>query len=379
MNKQCKTVLYVFLILFITNNISIAQNGISLYTPYKKIVVPPGETVTYTIDFENKGSNNDNAEILVTRLPRSWDYTLKTGGYSIKELMLQPDSKKSVTLTVNVPLNVNKGSYNFKVLAKNKDVLPLTIIVSERGVYKTEFTSDQINMQGHAKSNFNFTTKLKNQTAEKQVYSLQATPPRGWNVIFKPNHKQATAVEVAPNATSNITVEVKPPHSVAAGSYKIPVQASNRNTSAQIELEVVIIGSYDMALSTPTGLLSSKITAGKEKKIELVVKNTGSAELGEIKLSASKPKSWEVSFEPDTIAQLKQGETVQVFATLKTYEKAIPGDYVTTITARADEANSEASFRISVKTPLLWGWLGIGIVLTCIGLIFWLFKKYGRR
>lgn len=53
-----------------------------------------------------------------------------------------------------------------------------------------------------------------------------------------------------------------------------------------------------MELTTPRGLLSSDITAGETKRIDLVVKNTGSAELKDIELSASKPVDWEVTFEP---------------------------------------------------------------------------------
>ena len=371
--------LSLLLIALLSVNFTKAEDGIKLYTPYEKIVVPPGESITYNIEIKNHGSTTNDAEILVSGLPRSWNYTIKIDGYSVMKLLLQPGAKKNATLVVNVPLKVNKGNYNFKVLARGKDELPLSINVSEKGVYKTEFTSDQINMQGNSKSAFNFSAKLKNQTAENQVYSLMADAPLGWQVIFKPNHQQATAVEVAPNATSGITIEVKPPYNVKAGNYKIPVQASNRNTTADIELEVVITGTYDLELSTPTGLLSSNITAGKEQSIDLKLTNIGTADLENIRLTASRPKSWDVTFSSDTISNLKPGVSTIVTAKIKAYERAIPGDYLTTIEAKTSEVSANASFRISVKTSLLWGWLGIVIVLGCVGLIYWLFKKYGRR
>ena len=164
-----------------------------------------------------------------------------------------------------------------------------------------------------------------------------------------------------------------------ARAYKIPLQATNKYSSSELELEVVIKGSYNMELTTPTGLLSSSVTAGREKPIELLVKNTGSAELNNVTFSTSKPKDWEVSITPDTIPHVEVGAMVPVRATIKSTDKTIPGDYVSKITAQTPETSSTASIRTLVKTSLLWGWLGIFIILGTLGAIYYLFQKYGRR
>ncbi|TGV04692.1 COG1470 family protein [Flavivirga rizhaonensis] len=356
-----------------------AGNGIILYTPYTNISVPPGESIDYTIEVKNYGSQLKNVDILLSGLPKDWNSTLKAGGYSINRISVLPGEKKTISLTINVPSKVDKGAYKIRVIAKNYDVLPIVIDVSEQGTFKTEFTSDQINMEGHSKSSFNFSSKLKNHTGEKQLYSLLAKVPRGWNVIFKPNSRQATAVEIEPGKTTNISIEVKPPYGIKSGSYKIPVQATNKYSSANLELEVVIKGSYDLELTTPTGLLSSSITSGREKQIELLVKNSGSSRLSDVTFSTSKPKNWEISMKPDTIPALDAGASAQVYATIKAADKAIPGDYVSKITAKTPEISSMASIRILVKTPLLWGWLGIFIIAGTLGAMYYLFKKYGRR
>jgi len=365
-----------FVLLTVVLSISLvvkAGNGIILYTPYTNISVPPGETVEYTIDVKNNGSGLKNVEVYVSALPGDWSSSLKAGGYSINQVSVLPGETKTLSL------KVNKGNHRFRVIARNFDVLPLVINVSEQGTFKTEFTSDQANMEGHSKSNFTFTTKLKNQTGEKQMYSLRANAPRGWTVIFKPNFKQATAVEIEANSTTNISIEIKPPTNIGAGTYKIPVQAVNNSTSAGLDLEVVITGSYDMELTTPSGLLSTNITAGKEKRIEMVLKNTGSGELRSIAFRSSTPKNWDVEFKPDTISYIEAGGSTRAFATIKAYDKAIPGDYVTKITARSPDATSTVSFRVSVKTPLLWGWLGILIIAVTLVSIYYLFRRYGRR
>jgi uncharacterized membrane protein len=361
------------------NYSALAADGVTLYTPYTKISVPPGESVNYTIDVHNKGDATKNVDIYLSGLPKSWDYELKSGGWNIKQLSILPGEKKSLSLKVEIPYRVNKGNYLFRVIARNYYTLPLVVNISEQGTFKTEFTCEQVNMEGHAKSTFTFSTKLKNRTGNKQLYSLRANAPRGWTVTFKPNYKQATSVEIEANNSKDINIEIKPPQNIAAGTYKIPVGAVTTTTSAQLELEVVITGSYDLELTTPVGLLSTSITAGNDKRIELLLKNTGSAELRDIILRVSKPKNWDVSFNPDTVSRLEAGKTTLVYATIKADNRAIPGDYVTNISAQTPEASSKIAFRVSVKTPILWGWLGLLIIIAVIGGVYYFFRKYGRR
>ena len=352
--------------------------SVILYTPYTKISVSPGASIDYSIDLINNTDQLTNANLSVSGLSSSWKHEMKSGGWSLSQLSVLPKEKKTFNLKVEVPLKVNKGNYHFVVYAGNAK-LPLDVVVAQKGTYQTEFTTDQPNMQGNSKSTFTFSATLKNQTADQQLYALMANAPRGWNVVFKPNYKQATSAQVEANATENISIDINPAANVQAGTYKIPVHAATSSTSADIELEVVITGSYDIELTTPRGLLSAEITAGDMKRIDLLVRNNGSAELKDVQLTASKPVDWEVTFEPSKIEKLTAGGTTNVTATIKASGKALPGDYVTKMTAKTPEVNTTAEFRISVHTPMVYGWLGILIIVLVLGGVYYLFRKYGRR
>ena len=319
--------------------------SVILYTPYTKISVSPGASIDYSIDLINNTDQLTNANLSVSGLSASWKHEMKSGGWSLSQLSVLPKEKKTFNLKVEVPLKVNKGNYHFVVYAGNAK-LPLDVVVAQKGTYQTEFTTDQPNMQGNSKSTFTFSATLKNQTADQQLYALMANAPRGWNVVFKPNYKQATSAQVEANSTQNVSIDITPPANVEAGSYKIPVRAATGTTSAELELEV---------------------------------RNTGSSLLKDIQLSANKPADWEVTFEPSKIDALKAGETSTVMATLKASKKALPGDYVTTIMAKTPEANADAQFRVAVKTPMIWGWVGVLIIIATIGVVYYLFRKYGRR
>jgi uncharacterized membrane protein len=358
---------------------ALAADSVILYSTYTKISVPPGESIDYTIDVINNSKEVKNLDISISGIPNGWNYLLKSGGWTIGQLSILPGERKSLSLKVDIPMKVNKGSYRFRVLAGGLEPLPLVIVVSEQGTFKTEFTSDQPNMQGHATSQFTFNANLKNRTSEKQLYALMANAPRGWNVVFKSNYQQVTSVNIEPNNTQAITIEIKPPENIEAGKYKIPVSTATSTTSASLELEVVITGSYKMELTTPLGLLSATITAGDSKREELRIVNTGSSELTDIELNSSAPVNWQVTFEPKKVAKLQPGKDAQVFATIKADKKAIPGDYVTSIEAKTPEVSSKISYRISVETPMLWGWIGVMIIIGALGSVYYLFRKYGRR
>jgi len=356
-----------------------AAAQVTLYTPYTRISVPPGESIDYSVDIINNGGALRNAELDVIGLPDGWSYELKSGGWTVEQISVLPKERKNVSFKVQVPYRVEKGTYRFQLAAKGVAQLPLTVVVSEQGSFKSEFNTDQANMEGAANSTFTFNSTLRNPTSEEQVYGLRAQVPQGWNALFRANGKQVSSVNVGPNQTQNITIELDPPDHLGAGKYKIPVVASTSSMSSNLELEVVITGSYNIELTTPTGRLNTTITAGSDEKVELLVKNTGSAPLKNIEMRSSAPVDWTVSFEPNKIDVIAPGQHAQVFATIKASRKAVAGDYVTTLEAKAPEKTASASFRITVRTPLLWGWLGILIILGALGGVYYLFRKYGRR
>lgn len=356
-----------------------SAQSFTLYTPFTEIAVPPGESIDYSIDVINKGSTVKTASIAVSGLPKGWNYQLKSGGWSVSQVSVLPGERKNVSLQVQVPLRVNKGTYHFQVAAPGLSRLPLTVKVSQEGTFKTEFTTDQANMVDAANSTFTFNAKLRNSTADNQVYGLRALTPPGWTVAFKSNYKQVSSVNIEANRTQDITIEVDPPDEIAAGTYKIPVAASTGATSAELVLETGITGSYGVQLNTPSGLMSTAVTAGDEKRIPLIVKNSGSAELKNVGLQFNAPVNWDVVFDPKNVDHLAPGQTAEVFAIIKPDRKAIAGDYMANLMAKTAETSATVPLRVSVETSLLWSWSGILIILLSLGSVYYLFRKFGRR
>jgi len=368
------------LLLFTVEQVTVASNAnVEIYTPYTQVSVTPGSTVNYSLDLINNSPRTINTSLYISNVPRSWDYSLTAGGMNVSKIAILDQKKQTVKLKVDVPNAVKKGYYTFYVKLDTLATLPLSIRVSTSGSNKTELTCDQKNMEGTSNTTFSFNAVLKNKTATKQQYALMANAPKGWNVAIKPNHKQASSTEVEADATKTINYTIKAPYNVKAGNYKIPVKAVSGSSSAEMELEVVITGTYDLSLSTPSGIVSTKTTAGETEKIEFQVKNTGSVKLENIELSATKPKKWKTSFEPQKIENLEPGKTATVYLNITADKHAIPGDYISKVSAKTTETKEEISFRVMVKTPSIMSWIGFLIIALSLGGLAFLMRKFGRR
>lgn len=356
-----------------------AAEGLTLFTPYTNLSAPPGEKLNYSIELINNTNSIQTANISFDAGSTGWEYELTAGGRNIRQIAVKPNDSSTMNLSLTVPLEVDKGDYHFRVNAGAFGSLPLVVNVSEKGSYKSELTVDRSNMVGHSDSTFTYSLTLNNRTASEQTYALSASAPTGWDAKFQVDGSSVSSVEVDANASKTISFSLTPPDRATADTYTIPIQAASGSSSAEVQVEAVITGTYGIELTTVNERLSANITAGQERKLELVVRNTGSADLSDINLTGTTPADWEVSFDPKTIPSIKAGESTNVTATIKASSKALAGDYVVGLTANAAEKSANATIRMTVKTSVLWGWIGVLIIIAVVAGVYGLFRKYGRR
>lgn len=365
-----------------------ANQGVVLYTTYTSRSVTPGKTLNYDVEVINRTNSIQNVTFYVRGIPDSWNPALTAGAHTIQQIAVKPealgsDFSESIDLDLDIPLQIEKGDYPFRLVARTESgleyILPLHIKVTEQGVFETELQADQANMEGYTDSDFNYNLTLRNRTAQEQNYALAADAPAGWDVRFRVDGDYVTSVSLPYNESKDVYVRVTPSQKVKADTYTIHVEATSGNTSGQTTLETVIKGKHDLVLTTPSGRLSTEVTAGGKNDIRLLLKNTGTVPLRDIELSSSSPVGWSVEFDNEKINRLNAGESTTVNATISAGSKAIAGDYRLNIEADTPEVSSEAAFRVTVSKSLAWGSVGIGIILLVAGGLSYLFKKYGRR
>jgi uncharacterized repeat protein (TIGR01451 family) len=140
-----------------------------------------------------------------------------------------------------------------------------------------------------------------------------------------------------------------------------------------------ISGQPRLDISGREGLVSTRATAGKETTVPIVITNTGTAPADNVELSGSAPSGWKVTFDPKTIDHIAPGANKEVQGLITPTEKAIAGDYVTTIRAFTRGESASTTFRVTVTTSTMWGIAGVGIIgvalLVMVGAVTW----FGRR
>ena len=126
-----------------------------------------------------------------------------------------------------------------------------------------------------------------------------------------------------------------------------------------------------------------KARAGQEAYLPIVITNTGTAALDKITFSSSKPAGWSITFKPEKIEALAPGDEQEVEVAIKPPPNTIAGDYMATLRFDGDPKPSveppNLDIRVTVTTPVKWGWIGVGIIIAVIAGLVATFTRLGRR
>lgn len=359
---------------------SLAQEGLAISTDYPSVVVAPGSKVSFNLKLSVDASRR--VALAVSGIPEGWEASILGGGYVVEAVQVAPGSTPSVRLDVTVPADAPARTYAFAVTASSgslSDRLELSIRVNPEAAGSVSLESDFPTLQGPASATYRFSVRLKNDTPEDLTFALGAQGPSGWTVTARPSSQsQAASATVTAGSSTTLNVEADPPDNVEAGTYQILVTASAGSRTAQTELTVEITGTYQMTITTPDGRLNASGTAGSAITRQLVIRNTGSAPLRGVTLSATPPSGWTVKFEPESV-DVPAGEEVQVTATITPTSDALAGDYVVTFRASTKEANASEDIRVTIETSLTWALVGIALIVATLAGLGWVFNRYGRR
>jgi uncharacterized membrane protein len=359
-----------------------AAGSVQLSTPYPGVVVPPGEKVSFKITVSTDTS--DRVDLRVAQAPEGWATSLRGEGFIVDGVQTTGNDPVELTLDVTVPEDAAAGTSRVVVAAEAapaRDTLALDIRVEENAGGQVALSSDFSTIEGAAGANFTFSVRLTNDTAEDQTFSLTATGPAGWNVEARPSGQtQAASANVTAGGNTTINVTATAPEGTEAGDYPITVQAVGADSTAETELTARVIGSFALNVTTPNGVLSTSGNAGSAIDQTISVENTGTGALENVTLAATAPSGWTVTFDPPTLNVQPGAENAATsVARIVPSADAIAGDYSVTVRASNDLANGSAALRVTVETSLLWGIIGIGLIVLVIVGLGYVFRRYGRR
>ena len=71
--KFIRLSLSVFVGLFLSGHLTTKAGDFELYTPFRRIAVPPGESIDYSIDVINNTDGTKEADLTITGMPAGWN------------------------------------------------------------------------------------------------------------------------------------------------------------------------------------------------------------------------------------------------------------------------------------------------------------------
>ncbi|WP_288087212.1 NEW3 domain-containing protein [Roseiflexus sp.] len=323
---------------------------------------------------------------LTTRnAPDGWNVSFRGDGKVIQAVYVYPKNEASVDFRVEPPKDVAAGTYRLTIVASGETrevTLPIELILKDKETSSTGLTLDVDlpRLRGTSGTTFRYNITVKNESDQETPVSLIAEAPRGFQIDFRFGGQSITSIPFGPNESKSLSLEVRPLPDIPAGSYEIPVLVQGGEYRATTTLVAELTGQPQLVLTTPDGRLSGEARIGEKTAIKLVVRNTGSAPARNIQLSASPPIGWTVEFEPQTISELANNQTVEVTANIQPSNQAIAGDYVVNLTARTDEgASDSAEFRVTVLTSTVWGLVGVALIAIAVVGVGMAVMRFGRR
>jgi uncharacterized membrane protein len=296
-----------------------------------------------------------------------------------------PDSEERLQLRLEPPAGIGKGDYHFTVEGKNgqyDNKLPITLVIGDELPAKLKLTTNFPSLRGTATTSFKYRVSVTNDSGKDATVNFSADAPKNFQVSFTEafGSQQITSIPIEAGKSKDVEASLTIPRETPADDYKLALHAKTEAASADLPVSLTIVGQPRLALSGEGGRLSGEAYAGQNSQLTVVLRNDGSEAARDIELSATAPEGWKSEFDPKQLPQLAAGGTQNVKMMLTPSERAIAGDYQTTVRASAAGGLSEsANFRITLLTSTLWGAVGIAIIAIALLVVVFAVARFGRR
>lgn len=250
-----------------------------------------------------------------------------------------------------------------------------------------ELTATHTKLEATSGGSFEFEIKITYKGAEDRIFDLTVTGPKDWLLYTTPNYPKDKRIkdirlEGEKGFPETILVNANSPFWLMPdpGEYTITAEAVSGELKGAIDLTAVITAKYELGLLPATERYNTKVTAGKDNFFSTELLNQGTATLDDITFSSDKPEGWTIEFTPDEVSALAAGKTKTIDINIKPDAKAIAGDYSVSFRAASEQATAQRlEIRVTVETPTIWGWTGVGIIIIVIAGLGFILMRFSRR
>lgn len=362
----------------------VLESALQMNTKYLVVSAELGESIELPLTIMN-GGEKDEIIAMQSVIPDKWSIKFFTPKeLAVKKLNLDSKESEELTIQIEPAEDASIGDYDVIINAFTEDnrlnaSLKLEVNLREAS-YEVEIISTFKDITAKAGESFNFPITIWNRGGRDALMLLTVTSaPENWETVFVSDDTEISNFLVEEGQSIDLQLEVTPPSTVDTGDYQIVFNAESDDGLIQenTDLTASIVGSYDMRLELST--LYKTLTIGDSMEFTARVTNQGSTPITSIYLEGAVPEDWEMTTTPAQTPTLASRESVTFTITAETPADTVAGDYLITLQAMSDQAESEeVDLRVTAQASTSWGFIGVGIagvVIIGLVLVFWRFKR----
>ncbi|MER1966398.1 NEW3 domain-containing protein [Castellaniella sp. GW247-6E4] len=363
---------------------STAPTGIYLTSDFPSVTVQAGGTSNIRLSLRNNDTPPERLSLSVSGVPEGWKATLLGAGQPVAAAMPAANDTLSLQLRLDIPQAKDASTHTLVIHAEGGQrqlSLPIDVTLADRLPPKLSIQSDLPQLTGSTKTAFDFQLKIKNDSGQDVLASLDAQAPQYYDTSFTEGYgsQQVSAVPIKAGESKDIKLHVRPPAMAPSGDHPIKVTVSAGGVSASTDLKLDITGQPQLDLSGRDGLMSASAQIQEASTVPLEIRNSGTAAAQDITVDGTAPSGWKLSFEPARIERIEPGKTAEVQAHITPSSQSLAGDYMVKLSARSQGQSAHGDLRVSVTTSSLWGVSGAILIAIALLVLIGAVARYGRR
>ncbi|MFH1651777.1 MAG: NEW3 domain-containing protein [Chloroflexota bacterium] len=267
-------------------------------------------------------------------------------------------------------------------------VTPAAVFAQEQPPPEVVIQPTYPSLKNIAGANFEFEVSLSFlRGTEPRDFDLTTSAPPGWEVYMTPPYekeKKVTAIRLEPtfSAPQKLRVVATAPFWPLPdpGDYPIGVTISSGDLKSTANMIAKIEAKYILTVIPTAERYNTRALPNQDNFFSIDVHNLGTAPVENIKFTTTKPDGWTMDFNPDTIETLDAFDSQTLELNIKPPTDTVAGDYNITLRASGTQVTAnEVALRVTVETPTIWGWVGVGVIVVVVAGLIFVFMRFSRR
>ena len=347
----------------------------------------PSESAKFQVRVKNPFDVRLRLQVAVDSVPNGWMAIVKSaGGEAVTEVNLDSNEFADLTIEVYVPREEADGDYDLIFKASSSvtsEDLALTVNVEKTAAgMGVDLQAMPPYLDAYAGSRAKFGLKLTNGGGHDQLFDLTIMGlPQDLRAWFEGSEGvEMTRIYIEAGESEEFGVVVSVYSGMELGALDFTVSAASLSVTKSVGLTLNVLGLYRIDITNRN--FYTTVTVGGETSYGLTVRNTGTEVVTnlDVATTGNVPSGFAVDIKPTIHSSLRPEEEATFTITVATEPDVNAGNYYVDFEVQSDQTESSMfSLRIGVEQQMTWIYIGGGLVVVAVIILFIIYRRFGRR